>query len=243
MGKKIGLYCGHGLSTNGLWDSGTNYKGKNEADLMFDITKSAVKYCRKSGLEVFTDIDNGNRINSVKQVENANRHKVEIYISIHCDWHKASSGTMPLYSSEKGKELAIAINKAVMKDMKIKTHGERLRKDLYELNTTNMPACIFETGSIDDDIGYFEQYDKYGKAIAKGICKYLGVKFQDGSFKVKAKGDLIVRRTASLTSKKTRKLYKGHTYTIVDTNKNKTRGKLKNGDGWITITDKYVEKI
>ena len=61
------------------------------------------------------------------------------------------------------------------------------------------------------------------------------------NFKVKAKGNLVVRKTQSLTSKKTRNLIKGHTYTIVEVKGR--RGKLKNGDGWITITDKFAEKL
>ena len=35
--------------------------------------------------------------------------------------------------------------------------------------------------------------DKYGKAIAKGICQYMGVKFSDGSAKPAASGAEIYR--------------------------------------------------
>ena len=38
------------------------------------------------------------------------------------------------------------------------------------------------------------KYDAYGKAIAKGICEYLGVAFKDGS-KPKAKDTYRVRKT------------------------------------------------
>ena len=61
-------------------------------------------------------------------------------------------------------------------------------------------------------------------------------------FTIKAKGRLIVRKTSSLLSKKTRVLSKGKEYKIIRTNAKGTRGKLSTG-GWITITSKYVERI
>lgn len=58
-----------------------------------------------------------------------------------------------------------------------------------------MPACILETGSIKGDLATLKgKPDAYGKAIAKGICEYLGVKFNDGS-KPKAKETYRVRKT------------------------------------------------
>lgn len=61
-------------------------------------------------------------------------------------------------------------------------------------------------------------------------------------FTVRAKGKLIVRETSSLLSKRLKTLVKGNTYNIVRVSANGKRGKLSTG-GWITITDKYVERI
>ena len=61
-------------------------------------------------------------------------------------------------------------------------------------------------------------------------------------FKVRAKGNLIVRKTSSLLSKNLKTLKKGSTYNIVRVSSNGKRGKLSTG-GWITITNKYVERI
>lgn len=61
-------------------------------------------------------------------------------------------------------------------------------------------------------------------------------------FIIKAKGNLIAREGSSLTSKKTRRLEKGTKYGIVKVNKKGNRGQTIKGD-WITITDKYVEKL
>lgn len=182
---KAGIYCGHGKSTDGNFDPGTTYKGKTEAKMMLPITQAAVKHLRASGVTVYTDVDSGenNNINMIKQVQEANNKDVDVFVSIHCDWYKAPTGTLPLYypGSSKGKKLAEYINKHVMKDAGIGTRGLDDRGDLYELKATNMPACIFECGSIKYDADEWDtaaECETYGKAIAKGICEYLGVTFK-----------------------------------------------------------------
>lgn len=177
--SKVALMCGHGRSTDGTWDCGTSYGGNNEAALMLPITKAAVKYLRSRGVTVISDADTNNNKNMIADVKWANKEKVSIYVSLHCDWYKAPSGTLPLYVSAKGKALATAINKAVMSGMNMKTRGVTKRTDLYELNYTDAPACIFECGSIKNDIAKMKQSDKYGKCIAQGICNYLGVKWEE----------------------------------------------------------------
>lgn len=179
--SKVALMCGHGRSTDGTWDCGTSYGGNNEAALMLPITKAAVKYLRASGVTVISDADTNNNKNMIADVAWANKEKVAIYVSIHCDYYKAPSGTLPLYVSAKGKVLATTINNAVVSGMGMKTRGVTKRTDLYELNRTDMPACIFETGSIKADITKLKESDKYGKCIAKGICNYLGVAFKESA--------------------------------------------------------------
>ena len=179
--SKIALMCGHGKSTDGSWDCGTSYGGNNEAALMLPITKAAVKYLRASGVTVISDADTNNNKNMIADVRWANKEGVSIYVSLHCDWYKAPTGTMPLYVSAKGKALATAINKAVMSGMGMKTRGVTKRTDLYELNYTDAPACIFETGSIKADIEKLKESDKYGKCIAQGICNYLGIAFKESA--------------------------------------------------------------
>lgn len=237
------IACGHGKSTDGSWDSGCTYKYKGktytEAELMLPITKQMVKYLRGAGLAIKTDADNKNNINMIKSVEAANKANVDTYVSLHCDWSKAGSGTMPLYYSAKGRALATALDKSVKGHMRIKCRGITKRTDLYELTATDAVACIYEAGGIKADLKKLQRADDYGWALARGLCDYKDVTFK---FTVKTKGNLIVRSTSSLLSKKMRTLRKGETYTIVDTNTQGTRGKLKEG-GWITITSKYAERV
>ena len=188
--SKVALMCGHGRSSDGTWDSGTAYAGKTEASLMLPITKAAVKYLRSYGVEVISDADTGNNKNMIADVKWANKEKATIYVSVHCDYYRSPSGVMPLYVSAKGKVLATALNNAIKNGMPMKSRGVVKRTDLYELNSTDMPACILETGNILRDITYLKQSDKYGYLIAKGICNYLGVKAEEpiGKLTVDGKG-------------------------------------------------------
>lgn len=261
MGKEyyVAIICGHGKSLDGSFDPGCVYKSNGtlytEAQLMLEITKTFVKYAKKSGIKVYTDASGGNMKNMTKTISEANAKMVDYYISLHCDYSGAPTGTYPYYykTSAKGKKLADCLNQAVMKDMGIKTRGLHGSTDLGEVASTNMPSCIFETGSIKADLALLrDKPDKYGKALAKGLCTFLGIKFVDGGtqtttkdFKVIPKLNLKIRETASLESDvvKNASCKKDITYTIVETNKDKTRGKLKSGLGWITITDKYVKRV
>ena len=195
MSKTIAVQCGHGVSLDGSWDSGCVYKGHSEAALMLKITKAAVKYLRKSGVTVISDADNGNNKNMIADVRWANNVGCKLYVSIHCDYSGAPKGVMPLYVSGSGKKLGKCLEKSIKKDLKMKRRGVQKRTDLFELNGTDMTACIVETGSIKGDLATLkDKPDTYGKAIAKGICAYLGVTFKEGS-KPKPKETYRVRKT------------------------------------------------
>lgn len=195
MSKTIAVQCGHGVSTDGSWDSGCVYNGYSEAKLMLKITRAAVKYLRAAGIKVISDADHGNNKNMIADVRWANNLGCSLYVSIHCDYSGAPKGVMPLYVSGSGKRLGKCLEKSIKKDLKMKSRGVQKRTDLWELNGTDMTACILETGSIKGDLATLRDHpDTYGKAIAKGICAYLGVTFKECS-KTKPKETYRVRKT------------------------------------------------
>lgn len=176
----LALMVGHGVSSDGTWDPGCAYDGYTEAGLMLPIVKAAAKLLRKSGVKVITDADDANNRNMLSSVAWANSKKAKLYMSVHCNntkdaTTKKPTGIMPLYVSEDGKKFAEAVGKKVMKLMDMKSAGVCRRTDLYELNGTNMPSCIFETGFIKADLAKLKQGKKYGRALAKAILAYIGV--------------------------------------------------------------------
>ena len=172
----LGLFVGHGTMTNGVWDSGAVYGSYTEADLMLPIVKAAVKILRKAGVRVITDADTNNNKNMNATIEWANSTGCKYYISVHCDYKGATRGVAPLYRSATGKKMATTIGKYVAQQMGMRWKGAFYRTDCGELNKTKMPAVIFETGAIKADLKYLKESAKYGKALAYGILKYIGVK-------------------------------------------------------------------
>ena len=178
---KVAVFCGHGTSQDGGYDTGCvyDYKEKTytEAALMKKVTESCVYYLRQCDLEVITDMP-GNKLNMFKQVEQSNAEKVDLHVAFHCDYSGSPAGTIPLYTSTEGRKAAAKINKYVTRYSGLKTRGLKYRNDLYELNNTNAPAVIFECGSIKKDLFILvHEYDAIGFGAARGICAYLGVDF------------------------------------------------------------------
>ena len=198
----LALMVGHGRSLDGSWDSGCVYGGHTEAALMLKIVKVAVKYLRRSGVKVITDADANNNRNMKSCVSWSNRTGCKIYMSVHCDYKLASAGVAPLFKTSADKALAVAVGKSIAKQMGMKWKGAFKRTDLYELNAprTTSANCILETGAIKADLKYLKQYAKYGKALAKAICKYLGVTFRNHTtpYIIRVATNKIVKRMKEL---------------------------------------------
>lgn len=176
QGKKSGriyLAVGHGTMTNGVWDPGCVDGSHTEANLMYSIGLQVVKRLRELGLTVVSDADTKNNKNMVASVSDANRHGTDIYVSLHCDYNKAPSGTLPIVypGSQSGIRLSNCLNGSVKLRIGLGTRGI-LQRDDYEVSATNMTACILETGSIRADINKLLDFNKYAEAIAQGIYDY-----------------------------------------------------------------------
>jgi len=168
------LAVGHGISSDGNWDCGCVDGNYTEADLMLAIGKVAVGKLREWGIDVASDADTDNDKNIIAGVALANSIGTDIYISLHCDYNAAPSGTLPIIypGSATGERLANCVNNAIMARMGIGTRGTLQESDQLEVNTTNMTACIFETGSIRADIDILLNAQAYGEAVAQGIYDY-----------------------------------------------------------------------
>ena len=173
---------GHGIQTDGTPDSGCVDGSYTEAGLMGPIVKAMVAKLRACGLNISTDADTNNDRNMTYTVRDANNQGARTYISVHCDFSDAPSGTYPIChpDSTEGMRLAQCLDAAVRARIPIGTRGILRRAD-YEVRATDMPAVIFETGSIRADIGILrDQPTAYGNALACGLMDYLGMAY-DGT--------------------------------------------------------------
>lgn len=177
----IFVAIGHGIQTDGSWDPGCTDGNYVEAELMMAIGGFMVKALRGMGVEVVTDYDTGNDRNITYCVRDANASGVDAYVSLHCDYNQAPSGTYPIVypGSSNGIRLAQCLDNAVIARIAIGTRGI-LQRDDWEVADTDMPACIFECGSIRADIGILTgQQEAYGYALACGVADYFGIVYGD----------------------------------------------------------------
>ena len=240
---KIYLDAGHGGK-----DPGACAHGLKEKDLTLSIMLAA-----KAELESYKDVtikcsrtvDKDTSINGI--CNDVNSWGADVAISFHINAGGGDGAEVWVAkSSTKGKSLAQKILNELtalgQKSRGIKTKTNAQGTDYFGFNRMpNCPSIIVESFFIDSD----DEQKKIGAAIAKGIANYLGLVKKgekEPLFTIKAKGNLIARKTESLLSKQTRTLTKGNKYKIWEVNKKGTRGKTTEGD-WITITTKYVEKV
>ena len=171
----LALIVGHGKSLDGSWDPGCTYGKYTEADLMLPIVKYAAKWLRKSGVQVITDADTGNNKNMKAAVAEATKKSADLYISCHCDYSGAGSGIMYYFGDNTDKKCGDTITKYLAKKLSMKNKGGKKDLAKFEINAPKCPSIILETGSIKADLKKLKDYKTYGKALAKAICKYIGV--------------------------------------------------------------------
>ncbi len=170
------IAIGHGVSTDGTWDTGCTWNGYTEAELAKEVVAGIIEVFNANGKSYVTDYPDNNK-NIVRCVEEANAVGCSHYISVHLDWDQAPSGIYPIYypGSANGLLMAEAI-RASMK-LRIPGLGDRgnLQRDDYEVANTDMPAVIMEIGSIKADNELIRNNTRlFGHSIAYGLMDAAG---------------------------------------------------------------------
>ena len=171
----LALIVGHGKSLDGSWDPGCTYGKESEAALMLPIVQCAAKWLRKSGVKVLTDADTKNDKNMKASVAMANQKGADLYISVHCDYSAAASGIMFYYGDNTDKKCGDTIVGYLAKALGLKNKGGKKDLAKFEINSPKASSIILETGGIKSDLKTLQDEQRYGKALAKAICKYIGV--------------------------------------------------------------------
>lgn len=264
---KIAIDCGHGRYTAGKrCMKKVDPKQTREWVLNDRVGDSLEKYLESAGHQCLRvdDIDGSTDVSLSRRVKKANEWGADFYISIHHDsgikGGKGGGTTVFVYTKAqaKSKEAQAQIYKHAVEHAKLKgNRADGTRSANYAvLRNTNMPACLIECGFMDSatDIKYIldpEWSDLMGLGIAEGICAVFGGKVKTDaekstSFKVQVKANsLNIRAGAGVDQEKVGAITDKGVYTIVQTkNVNGVLwGKLKSGAGWISLHERYVERV
>jgi N-acetylmuramoyl-L-alanine amidase len=133
----------------------------------------------RSGLELKMTRMTEDYITLEDRCEIANNWGADYFISVHCNSNGPEAvGIETLYKSEKGLDVAIPIQNALVLATGDRDRGVKKRDDLYVLNGTNMPAVLVEVGFIShpktEELLKRDEYKLLlADSIAKGFVNYL----------------------------------------------------------------------
>ena len=169
---RVLLAVGHGRRDDGSYDPGASNGVVNEQTAGAVIVDAAVAFLRHSGVEVL-HVDEGGP-NFAGTTRLANERRVDAVVEVHHDWVGAPRGAFGHWwpGSERSQDLADAMWSAVETagfDMRPAWH--KARTDLHILRRTRMPAVLWEC----DRIGEVREPERYGRALGRGILRWLGV--------------------------------------------------------------------
>ena len=253
---KVFLSAGHGGS-----DPGAVGYGMKEKDINLDIVLSCAEVLTRHGVTVVVSRTKDEYDPVSQEVKEANASGADIAWSCHTNAGGGDgSESFSLATTGKGRKLAVLCEKHIQA-IGQNSRGAKVRKDLYFLKNTKMPATLSECAFIDNDkdndaIDTLAERKKFGVAYAKAILEFFGIPYQEntvstpaktpapstnttGSFKVRVKiDDLNIRKSPTVYSAKMGVTGKG-TFTIIEVKSGKGStagwGKLKSGAGWISL--------
>lgn len=181
MSKKIFIDPGHGGADSGA--VGVNNLLEKNINLL--VAKKVESLLKKQNLDVKLSRIDDSTLSLDKRSSSANKWGADCYVSIHCNsFNKIASGVETFSYSTKTSDLANYIHEEILKT-KVYTKNRGIKTaNFYVLRKTSMRSCLVELAFIDNELDaklLREDQDKFALAIAKGVCKYVGVEFKPES--------------------------------------------------------------
>lgn len=169
----------HGVGANRCLHSGC-YEDKHTRP----IAESCAKYLKENGFDVKIGVANQNL---TTRCEDSNKFGADLHVPIHTNAAGSESARYLAFlfyaDNDKYRKLFNAIAPAIEEIYPgNKKSVFSVRKDLAEVTKPNATTLYcefgFHTNKKDCD-EFIHNHDLIGKALAKGICKYFGVTYQE----------------------------------------------------------------
>lgn len=189
---KVCLDAGHANTTAGkrtpIFKNGTFF---HESEQNYPIMFKVAEYLKYNGFDVcYTNTDINYDMSLQDRVKKEQTSRADIFISIHKNaikgkWQSDAKGIETFIVSRGGRAEKLAncvhsnlIKDTSMKDRKVKT------ANFYVIKYTKAPAILVELGFMDYEKEAWQMksdwwYEKYAKAITKGVCSYFGVAYKE----------------------------------------------------------------
>jgi N-acetylmuramoyl-L-alanine amidase len=152
-----------------------------EAPTALDICRYLCDIFGGSGFELKMTRTTDDFVTLADRCSIANIWGAAYFISVHCNSDGPDAeGIETLYKSQKGLDVAIPIQNALVLATGDRDRGVKKRNDLYVLNGTNMPAVLVEVGFIshpqtEGQLKTIDYKSLLADAIALGFYDYLKI--------------------------------------------------------------------
>lgn len=237
--KKVYLDPGHGGT-----DSGAIGNGIQEKDIVLAVAKKVEAKLKKCNLEVRMSRTTDDYKTLEYRSTDANNWGADCFVSIHANSADASAQGVETYCYKFAyRPLADKVHEEII-DSKTYTKNRGVKEgNFHVVRETNMDACLVELAFISntEDANLLKnKQDEFATAIAKGICKYLGVTYVDDNQTPPdegfVNGDYSGRKARVTADVLNVRWDRGTEYDVI--------GQVKNGDiinlqyclnGWISI--------
>ena len=179
MGKLICIDAGHG----GI-DPGACGNGLKEKDITLKMALKVGRILSECDFDVVYTRTKDIYVALGERCRIANSRKCDAFVSIHDNSASniSANGIETLCYTKNN--LAYYIQQNLINELNLTDRGVKERKDLYVLNSTDMQAVLVELGFISNakeaELLKNESFlDRAAKCIAKGICKYFNVNYEE----------------------------------------------------------------
>lgn len=182
MSKIVYIDLGHGGN-----DSGSLNKARNvlEKDVVLDVGKR-VKEKLKGTFDIRLSRESDITKSLAARTSEANRIGAHLLVSIHCNdaTNRQALGIETYCYMDKYRKPADVIHSELIKSAPHNSNRGVKIKNLHMVRESNMPACLIELGFINNEKDIellIHKREEFATAIAKGICKYFGVAYNEPS--------------------------------------------------------------
>ena len=183
-------------------------------------------------------------------VSKCNQNLVELDISIHLN-AGGGTGCETFNYDKRTKEISDVICENISTILGIRNRGTKYNPELYVLKNTKSKAILIEccfVDSVTDKAAWNPQL--CAKGIAEGILgtaiqAHVSTTDKEKEFLVKVTCELNIRAEPGINNSIVNIIRDNGVYTIVEVRyvNSVPWGKLKSGQGWISIHPKYVKKL
>lgn len=211
---KVCLDAGHGGK-----DSGATGYGRKEKDDVLAMVLKVGKILSSAGISVCYTRTNDVFESVAQKAAEANRYGVDFFASFHrnaANGKAAGFETLVYSNTGKAKICADRAN-ALMKSLGFINRGTKIRTDLCVLNSTRMPAVLFEIGFIDnqgDNNLFVTKNDVIARDLAEAVALAVGVKLKEEPKKEEPKEEKKPSQIPGAAKNNIGLYYRGHVQNI-----------------------------